>query len=204
MGISYTAKKCISLDINLDTTILFECRWTLVRMREKGILLIIVIKCTPVSISLLWGKHDGLTDLYRQTTSFANYLNSPSHLWGFLKTWVLKWKVVSLTVKRGLQLAFSAYTLPGQITLVKFLMSFGGGGWGWISTLISIWWRHKNAWLLAAQREDMKKKNCQHERQPASPSRRMIALRKPPSGERVKWDWNPDRILKVGRLITHN
>lgn len=125
MGISYTAKTYISLDINLDTTILFVCRWTLVRMREKGILLIIVIKCTPVSISLLRGGHDELTDLYRETTSFANYLNRFGHLYSFLKAWVLKREVVSLTVKRGPELAFSA-TLPGQVTLVNFLMSFRG------------------------------------------------------------------------------
>lgn len=46
-------------------------------------LLIIVIKCTPVNISLLGGEHDGLTDLYRETTSFANYLNRLGHLYSF-------------------------------------------------------------------------------------------------------------------------
>lgn len=124
MGISYTAREYISLYINLDTTMR---RWTLVRMREKGILLIIVIKCMPVSISVLGGKHDGLTDLYRETTSFANYMNSRGHSYSFLKTWhVLKHevRVRHCHRERGPELPFSASTLPGQVTLVNFLKSF--------------------------------------------------------------------------------
>lgn len=202
MGISYTAVKYISLHINLDTTILSVSRQTLVRMREKGILLIIVIKCMAVSISLQGGEHDGLTDLYRETTSFANYLNRLGHLYSFLIAWVLNQEAVSLTVKRGPELAFSA-TLWGSSHTCKLFNVIQKG----ISMLISIWLRHKNAWWPAAQCDNMKmkkKKYCQHERQPASPGWCMIALHKPPCGEGVKWDWNPDRTLRNGKLIIHN
>lgn len=40
----------------------------------------------PVSVSLLGGKHDGLTDLYKETTQFANYPNSLGYLYDFQKT----------------------------------------------------------------------------------------------------------------------
>lgn len=196
MGISCAAKKYISLDINLCTTILFACRWTLVRMRKKGILLIIVIKCMPVSISLLGGNRDGFSDLYRETTWFANYLNSKGHLYRFLKTQVLRlcsslWKEV-----------LSWLLVSGQVTLVNFLMSFR---WVYQPSFPFDWGIKMHGGLpLSVRIWKKNKKYCQHERQPASLSRRMIALHKSPSGERVKWDWNPDRILEVDGLVTHN
>lgn len=169
---------------------------------ERGLLLVIAIKCMPVSS--LGDKHDGLTALYRKNTWFANYLNSPCHFIQLLEHMIASVRGCVCHCQQRFGALLSASPLQGQISPANFFNVILMG----ISKLISTWWRHKNAWWVATQCEDgnikkEKEKNCQHERQAASLSRRMTALRKPPSGERVKWDWSPDKILEVGKLITH-
>lgn len=117
---------------------------------KGGLLLIIAIKCMPVSISLLGDKHDGLTALYRKATWFANYLNRPCHFIQLLGNVIARVRGLCLPLSAEVQSSVWCISPPGSNQSCKLFNVVLMG----ISKLVSTWWRHKNAWWVSTQCED--------------------------------------------------
>lgn len=165
------------------------CRWTRVRVGGAGggILLIMAAECMSVIISSLGAKDDGLTDLYRETSSFANYLNTLGR--SFLEAVVECWNE---RLYPSLSKEFLSRLLVHPPCRVKshFLMSFkkgeyqhafpvdwGGNMHGGLPLRVRIWWKNEE------KKNPVNMSDSQQARADA-----WLHSRNPPSGERVKWN----------------